>query len=218
MCVVALWLWHANLAGSGAGQVRKRGAQGAPAPTKLLQPPTRVTARISRSAHQQLTHDIAVARGSAVDTTVAAPIPSAGPIEQRVVPGATSRPATTDPPQAPQAPPAGPALSKEYIRKQIQEVRPLVAECYENAYPSGSRPSGDLMLHFTLEGEPGVGGIVSASAVAGGSLAGNPELSRCVTETLYTLAFEPPAAGGRVEVHYPFHFASGDDAGTFAPP
>jgi transposase-like protein len=95
---------------------------------------------------------------------------------------------------------------KEGIRKQISEVTPLLAECYELEVAKSPELQGSLKLHFTIDGEPGVGGIVSDSVVVGGTLAEQSELGTCITETIYTLKFEPPKAGGTVEVEYPFVF------------
>jgi hypothetical protein len=99
-------------------------------------------------------------------------------------------------------------LSKEYIRERMQELVPLVQECYEAELASQPDLHGDLKLRFVIDGEPGVGGVVSESAIIAGSLAEIPELSRCVRETSYTLKFAPPEAGGSVTVVYPFIFES----------
>lgn len=99
-------------------------------------------------------------------------------------------------------------LDKQYIRSRVQELIPLVQECYENELPENDRPSGTLLLHFTLEGEPEVGGIVGESEVKGGSLADRKDFVQCVVETMFTLEFEPPEEGGFISVDYPLTFES----------
>lgn len=95
---------------------------------------------------------------------------------------------------------------REEVRKQIAEVTPLLAECYELERARQPALSGSLRLRFTIDGEPGVGGIVTESMVVGGSLADETGLGRCITETIYTVKFAPPEHGGRIDVEYPFVF------------
>jgi hypothetical protein len=98
--------------------------------------------------------------------------------------------------------------SRERIRAHIREVAPLLAECYELERARQPDLAGNLQMRFTIEGEPGVGGIVSESEVLGGSLAQRPEMVTCVRETLFTSKFDPPEAGGRIVVEYPFVFGT----------
>ena len=69
-------------------------------------------------------------------------------------------------------------------------------------------PFEDTAGRFTIDGEPEVGGIVSASEVTGGSLAEQQEMVTCVRETLFTAKFDPPEAGGTIVVEYPFAFST----------
>lgn len=101
------------------------------------------------------------------------------------------------------------AARRTEVRKQITEVAPLLAECYELEVAKQPELAGSLRLRFTIDGEPGVGGIVSESQVVGGTLAEQPDLATCITETIYTVKFAPPEAGGTIEVEYPFVFGQG---------
>jgi hypothetical protein len=102
--------------------------------------------------------------------------------------------------------PESPALSREYIQARVHELVPLVQECYESALHKQPTLHGRLTVRFVMEGEPGVAGVVSESEVLVGGLAESVELKTCVRETMYTLKFDPPAAGGKVTVEYPFLF------------
>ena len=99
-----------------------------------------------------------------------------------------------------------------YIQESLKNVTPLLRECYELASENYSLASGDLTLSFSIEGDPEVGGVVSASEVTGGSLAENRQLVECVQETIYTLELEPPEHGGAFNVEYPITFAAGEES------
>lgn len=63
--------------------------------------------------------------------------------------------------------PADGDLDKEYIRTAVRELLPMVAECYEEGLERDPMLSGSVIVDFTIEGEPGVGGVVGESAVDG---------------------------------------------------
>lgn len=110
------------------------------------------------------------------------------------------------------APNAPHELTKDYIRDRVRELVPLVRECYERALVDDPRLAGKLTVELTLGGEPEVGGVVEDSVVDGEhSTITNPNMIECVRETMHGLSFDPPAAGGRVVVLYPFIF---DTAGN----
>jgi RNA polymerase sigma factor (sigma-70 family) len=107
--------------------------------------------------------------------------------------------------------PADPGeLDADYIRERIAELVPLLKECYQNARRVRPDLGGKLVVNFTIVGEPGIGGLVSESSVdAEKSTISDPGMRECVQETLYAAQFRPPAAGGEVQVTYPFVFLSG---------
>ena len=49
-----------------------------------------------------------------------------------------------------------------YAREQMRAIVPLLAECYELALVTSPELEGDVMLHFTVEGDPEVGGVITA--------------------------------------------------------
>lgn len=136
------------------------------------------------------------------------------------VSGAQSRSATAgasgDPP--PRALPAPAAWTREYIQAKVRELVPLVQECYESVLHDQPTLHGRLTVRFVIEGEPGVGSIVSESEVLDDGLGENAEIETCVRETMYTLKFDPPQAGGKVTVEYPFVFEREDDQRQTAEP
>jgi hypothetical protein len=108
------------------------------------------------------------------------------------------------------APPAlaePPDLDKEYVRSAVQGLVPLLSECYEQGLERSPTLAGRVMVHFTIEGEPDVGGLVASSTIdpAKTTLA-DPEVQQCIQETMYALEIDPPNVGFQVEVHYPFEF------------
>jgi len=97
--------------------------------------------------------------------------------------------------------PAGPEgdLDAEYIRERIIELKPMLMECYVHALRERPDVAGKLMINFTIVGEPGIGGLVSESAVdAEESTLSDPEMRECVQETMYAAQFRAPAAGGDI--------------------
>jgi hypothetical protein len=103
-------------------------------------------------------------------------------------------------------------LDPQYIRDAVQELRPLIAECYDRALEEQSDLEGSLVVEFTLEGEPGVGGVVEGTRIADTSTLTHPSLDECVRETMYTLRLPAPGGSGSVHVRYPFRFSPRDES------
>jgi hypothetical protein len=123
-------------------------------------------------------------------------------------PATTSSSGTTTPPPA--LPP--PTLEKEYIRASVRELIPLLVECYEQGLERDPKLAGSIIVDFTIEGEPGVGGVVGESAIdATASTLTDPAVRECVQETMFGIEIEPPAGGGVVKVRYPFEFRAGTE-------
>ncbi len=117
-------------------------------------------------------------------------------------------------------PPALPAadLDKEYIKASVRELLPLLSECYEQALERDPKLGGEVVIKFTIEGEPGVGGVIGESKVdAEHSTLHDPAMSECLEQTMYAIQIDPPAGGGIVDVTYPFAFSNDDsDTGSAA--
>lgn len=122
----------------------------------------------------------------------------------RTAPGSSSGTAT-----APPALPPAPTIEKEFIRASVRELIPLLVECYEQGLAREPKLAGSIIVDFTIEGEPGVGGVVGESAIdAAGSTLTDAAVRECVQETMFAIEIEPPAGGGVVKVRYPFEFRS----------
>ncbi|HEU4729914.1 MAG TPA: AgmX/PglI C-terminal domain-containing protein, partial [Kofleriaceae bacterium] len=125
-------------------------------------------------------------------------------------------------PHAPEAPvattPAGPApalpepaIDKAYIREAVHALLPMLQDCYSQGLERDPRLAGQVVVDFTIEGEPGVGGVIGQSAIAtGDTTLADPATRECIQETMYALQIDPPADGGVVTVRYPFEFSSGE--------
>lgn len=128
------------------------------------------------------------------------------------------------PPEAPAAPatatsplPAG-ALPKEYIRQAVRDdLVPLARECYGNMLELDPKYSGRMVIEFDIMGDEDVGGIVDAVAMAPDNELTDPQFVECMSESLMTVEFEPPTAGGVVHVTYPMIFEPAPP-GAPAPP
>ncbi len=99
-------------------------------------------------------------------------------------------------------------LDKAYIRSAMQEIIPLLTECYSEGLTRDPTLAGNVAVDFTIEGEPGVGGVIGNSTIdPTQSTLPDPAVRECIQETMYALEIDPPKNGGTVQVHYPFTFA-----------
>lgn len=121
-------------------------------------------------------------------------------------------------------------LEKTYIQEVVSEdLLPLVTECYEGAVEkAGGRLDGSVIVKFSIAGDASVGGIVDEVELDNSNvpfdlsdgkglrepgkfpLAENPDFAECISESTASLLFDPPEGGGRVQVSYPFIFATDD--------
>ena len=125
-------------------------------------------------------------------------------------PAASSAAAPSSPGPAP-ALPDGDDPDKAYIQASVRELLPMITECYEHAIERDPKLGGTLVVSFTIDGEPGVGGVVGDSTVdPDQSTLADPQMRECVQETMYGLEIDPPK-NGTVHVTYPFMFAPGSD-------
>jgi RNA polymerase sigma factor (sigma-70 family) len=100
-------------------------------------------------------------------------------------------------------------LDKDYIRSAMQDLIPLLTECYEHGLERDPTLAGSVAVDFTIEGEPGVGGVVGESKIdpdPAETTLRDPDVRECIQETMYALEIDPPKNGGTVRVHYPFTF------------
>jgi hypothetical protein len=96
---------------------------------------------------------------------------------------------------------------RAYVREAVQGLLPMITDCYKAALETEPALAGNLVVKFTIEGEPGVGGLVTESAIdPDQSEIRNPDLAECVQETMFALEIDPPTNGGTVNVTYPFAF------------
>ncbi len=96
---------------------------------------------------------------------------------------------------------------RAYVREAVQGLLPMITDCYKAALETEPALAGSLVVKFTIEGEPGVGGLVTESAIdPDQSEIQNPDLAECVQETMFALEIDPPTNGGTVNVTYPFAF------------
>lgn len=162
------------------------GAQPA-APTPQLPPAiTKVTRLADADARKQLAERIASAQ-SARAATRAAPMPRL-PSD-----GGTS---------LDEAP-----IGKTEIRAAMRELVPHLVTCYEDALPTLPSPDFKMTAELTLTGDPDIGTLVDAKALADHT--GKPlpaTLDDCFRSTFQSMALPPLAEGDQIEVRYPFEF------------
>lgn len=136
-----------------------------------------------RAAHELR---VSKARANTATSPVAPP---------RVQPGSAADDADTDDPD------------KDYIRESMTALLPMVVDCYKQARVAHPALAGILVVNFTIEGEPGIGGVVTESAIdPEKSEIKDPDLGECVEQTMFALEIDPPTNGSTVKVTFPFTF------------
>lgn len=121
-----------------------------------------------------------------------------------VQPATTSADSTaaSHPPRLPEP------ISPEYVRDAVKAIVPLVAECYDQALQRRPGISGNLVVKFTVVGEPSIGGVIGESVIdSTASSIEDVQMRECVQETMHAIQIDPPQHGGQVEVEYPFAFS-----------
>ncbi len=99
-------------------------------------------------------------------------------------------------------------MDREYIRDSVQALLPMIVECYQAALETEPTLAGALVVNFTIEGEPNVGGLVTESSINDEkSEIRNESMRECLQETMFALEIDPPTNGGTVKVTYPFTFS-----------
>lgn len=155
--------------------------------TALPKTITKVTKIPDAETRQQLADRIASAQ-SARAATRAAPIPRL--------------PATDGGTTLDESP-----IGKTEIRAAMRELVPHLAKCYEDALPTLPSPDFKMTAELTLTGDPDIGTLVDAKALA--DHAGKPlpaPLDDCFRSTFQLMALPPLAEGDQIEVRYPFEF------------
>jgi RNA polymerase sigma factor (sigma-70 family) len=96
---------------------------------------------------------------------------------------------------------------KDYVQEAMVSLLPMIVDCYKQARATTPTLAGKLVVHFTIEGDPDTGGVVTESSIdPEQSEIHDPGLAECVEETMFALEIDPPANGGTVKVTYPFTF------------
>lgn len=130
----------------------------------------------------------------------------------RAAPAAPAAPAQTSRANVPRAVPASTDDDSDdpdraYVQQAMTALAPMISDCYKQALATHPTLAGTLVVNFTIEGEPDVGGVVTESAVdPEQSEIKDPALGECVQETMFALEIDPPSNGGTVKVTYPFTF------------
>jgi RNA polymerase sigma-70 factor (ECF subfamily) len=136
---------------------------------------------------------------------------------RRLDAGAASTPSREVRPTAGSTPPpdegALGTLDPAYVKKHVrEEALPLLRQCYRDALRRQPGLGGTLVYTLTVVGDSSVGGIVEDVDFADTSDVKDDELRTCARESLMTLSFDkPPAGGGSRTVVVPVHFSADGD-------
>jgi len=108
-------------------------------------------------------------------------------------------PAQRSPAPARAAEAARDGLDPESVRRDLEELHPLINECFAAAREENPTLSGLLVVNLLMEAEPDVGALVTESTISDRSEIQDPGLRECVQETMYALELTPPFPEGRVK-------------------
>lgn len=102
------------------------------------------------------------------------------------------------------------AVDREALRGAIQQVVPLMRQCFEDTQGRYRGPQS-VTLKFTLAGDGPVGRFQGGEVVE--TTLQDPMLQACFVDSLLDVQFPPPRQGGQVTVAYPFRFEPAPEAG-----
>lgn len=97
----------------------------------------------------------------------------------------------------------------QYIERTMREqFLPLAGECYTALLESLPNAAGNVMLEFSVLGDPAVGGVVVDVNLGPETTLTNPEFRTCMSESMYAIVFDaPPGKDGTVTVKQSFELA-----------
>ena len=106
-------------------------------------------------------------------------------------------------------------VKPEEIRASVNEVVPLLAECFEMASEAVQKAGGTAKMKLVVGSEPEVGTLIEDVSFLEGTpeMLADPDFTECMTETLMSVEMPPLEAGGQLVIHYPFTFSM-DEAAT----
>jgi hypothetical protein len=99
-------------------------------------------------------------------------------------------------------------LPAKYIREAVNEIIPLLKECYEMELVERGKVSGKVVLGFDLIADDEHGGLVEEVRIEETELSKDDSVSftECLRESVYALRLNAPEWGGRTTVRYPLVF------------
>ena len=102
----------------------------------------------------------------------------------------------------------GEGMDPAYIRDVVRtDFFPMAKSCYDDLLARSPDAGGRIEMSFTIVADERLGAIVDdASAESDGGVS-DEKMTTCMRESLSTLAFKPPAHGGKVTVRYPVEFS-----------
>jgi hypothetical protein len=106
------------------------------------------------------------------------------------------------------------ALPKEYVKAAMDQVEPLIEECFNQGLAHDPTISRRVTAYFEIDGEPDVGGVFRWGEAVAGMGHDEPHLFECIKESSKTVKLPPPEWGGRTSWGYTFDFNKSKDGGA----
>lgn len=97
----------------------------------------------------------------------------------------------------------------DYVARTMREqFLPLAGECYDTLLGTQPKAAGNVVLEFSVLGDPAVGGVVVDVTLGKGTTLTNDEFRTCMSESMYAVVFDaPPGKDGSVSVKQSFELS-----------
>jgi hypothetical protein len=87
---------------------------------------------------------------------------------------------------------------------------PLAKDCYEQGLKKNPSLEGKLVANFRIVGSKNTGGLIDwVDTSSEETTLDDKDVLECLTQSLYSVTFDPPPDDGVVTVTYPMTFSPG---------
>jgi hypothetical protein len=110
--------------------------------------------------------------------------------------------------------PAAHGLEKDHIRGVVRELVPVMRDCYDSELEDDDAFEARVVTQFTILADEDIGGVVDEASVnfdesdfSSDDDEVRSRFSQCISESMYTMEFDPLEGQTEVRVTYPFVFS-----------
>ncbi len=105
----------------------------------------------------------------------------------------------------------GDELDPDYIQARLEEdMIPGARHCFNRLLVDNPGYSGTVIMKFSIVADEELGGVVEEVSLGESAGIKDEGMRSCLEDAMYELMFDPPEAGGSVQVEYPLEFEPGE--------